>query len=144
MPIRWISSLWSGLKWMQRARSVALQQNQSKAERGDAAAQYALGERYHDGLGVPTDHRAALSWFLRAAAQGHPRAQLTAGMMLFLGRGAAPDGVEAVKWLTLAATAGEAKAEVVLGKIRARLGSGVIDEGRRRAATFQVISRTTP
>ena len=135
--MRWISSLWSGLKWVQRARALALQQNLAKAEQGDPAAQYALGERYHDGLGTPRDPQAALTWFLRAAQQGHPRAQWTAGMMLYLGRGSEPDHAEAVKWLTLAAEHGEPKARAVLDKISPRIGSEICREGQRRAETLR-------
>jgi len=134
--MRWISGFWSGLKWMKRARIEAVRLNQNRAESGDPAAQYDLGERYHDGLGVTRDYSAALKWFLQAAEQEHAKARLNAGMMLFLGRGGEPNGAEAVKWLVLAAEGGEAKARAVLESISKRLPPDVVEEGRRRARSI--------
>ena len=141
--MRWIMGIRSALKWMQRARVAALDQNRVHAESGDSAAQFDLGERYHDGLGVARDAGVALMWFLRAAEQGHSKAQWTAGMMLFLGRGSAPDGAEAVKWLTLAAEGGQEKARSALVTIGKRLAPEVIAEGARRAADYRT-SRKSP
>ena len=39
-------------------------------------AQYALGEAYSEGLGVPQDDEAALEWFGIAAKHGHRAAKL--------------------------------------------------------------------
>lgn len=41
------------------------------ANKGNAAAQYSLGEMYEMGVGVSKDEREALVWFKKAAAQGH-------------------------------------------------------------------------
>jgi uncharacterized protein len=135
--MRWLSSFWSGWKWVRRARVAAVQHNQSKAELGDPAAQYDLGERHHDGLGVGRDYTLALNWFMRAAAQGHAKAQLNAGLMLFLGRGSVPDRAEAVKWLVLAVEGGEPKAHAALERISRRLEVEVVREGRQRAADYR-------
>jgi TPR repeat protein len=141
--MRWMMGIRSAWKWMQRARVAAVDQNRIRADAGDPAAQYDLGERYHDGLGVVRDRAAALRWFLRAAEQGHAKAQVAAGMMLFLGRGSEPDGAEGVKWLLLAAEGGEQKARVALEAIGKRVAPGVFEEGRRRAAAYQRTS-TSP
>lgn len=128
---------------MCRARVAAVQHNRSKAAEGDPAAQYELGERYHDGLGVQRDYAEALTWFLRASVRGHAKAQANAGMMLYLGRGCVSDRVEAVKWLVLSAEAGEPKAQVALDKISGKLPVEDLREGRRRAADYRT-TRTSP
>ncbi len=141
--MRWLSSFWSGWKWVRRARVAAVQHNQSRAESGDSGAQYDLGERYHDGLGVARDYTLALNWFMLAAAQGHAKAQLNAGLMLYLGRGSAPDRAEAVKWLMLAVEGGEPKADAALERISRRLEVEVVREGRQRAADYRA-TRSKP
>jgi hypothetical protein len=141
--MRWFSSFWSGWKWVRRARVAAVQHNLSKAERGDPVAQYDLGERYHDGLGVARDYGVALDWFLRAAAQGNARAQMNAGMMLYLGRGSATDGAESIKWLVVAVEGGEPRAQAALDKISQKLDAEIVLEGRRRAAAYRATS-TSP
>ncbi len=47
----------------------------SRADEGDAAAQYNLGEAYLIGRGVPQDRAQAAEWFAKAAAQGHAGAR---------------------------------------------------------------------
>jgi uncharacterized protein len=126
--------LLTGLKWANRARSLARQRAISRAEQGDANAQYDLAERYHDGLGVQRDHQLALAWFQRAAQQGHPRAQTNLGLMLFLGRGTTANPVEAVKWLTLAVRHGDPKAGPILDKMRSRLTREQFEQGQALAS----------
>jgi uncharacterized protein len=125
--------LLTGLKWANRARSLARQRTLSRAEQGDPNAQYDLAERCHDGLGVPCDHAQAFTWFLRAAQQGHARAQTNAGLMLYLGRGTPADPVEAVKWLTLAARQNDSKAGEILDQLRSRLNPQQLKAGQARA-----------
>jgi uncharacterized protein len=125
--------LLTGVKWANRARSLARQRAITRAEQGDPNAQYDLAERYHDGLGVPRDYDQAFIWFTRAAQQGHARAKTNVGLMLFLGRGASADPIEAVKWLTLAARQGEAKAGEILEQLRSRLSVEQFTQGQARA-----------
>ena len=46
-----------------------------KAEQGNAGAQYALGECYYYGTGVPRNEAEAIKWLQKAAQQGHAKAQ---------------------------------------------------------------------
>jgi uncharacterized protein len=123
----------TGLKWANRARSLARQRAITRAEQGDANAQYDLGERYHDGLGLPCDYQQAFTWFLRAAQQAHPRAQTNVGLMLFVGRGTQADLVEAVKWLSLAARQADPKAAEILEQVRSRMDPDQFAQGQLRA-----------
>ena len=58
------------------------------AEKGDASAQYRLGQRYDEGVGVSQDYRQAKEWFEKAANQGHPGAQVNLGTLYLQGEGA--------------------------------------------------------
>ena len=49
------------------------------AERGDADAQYRLGDMYSDGVSAPEDYAEAVRWYLAAAEQGHAAAQYQVG-----------------------------------------------------------------
>jgi TPR repeat protein len=81
------------------------------AEKGDADAEFNLGQAYRLGRGVPTNLAAAKTWFERAASQGHLDAQTTLGLLLFQ-NGEQPEGL---KWLKQAAEQGEPRALLVYG-----------------------------
>lgn len=81
------------------------------ATKGDAEAQFDLGQAYRLGRGVPTNLATAQTWFERAAEQGQVDAQTTLGLMLFQ-NGDQPGGL---KWLSKAADQGEARAMLVFG-----------------------------
>ena len=46
-----------------------------QAKKGDAGAQYSVGEMYEQGLGTPKDLIKAYEWYGRAAAKGDIRAK---------------------------------------------------------------------
>ena len=81
------------------------------AEKGDADAEFNLGQAYRLGRGVPTNLAAAKTWFERAAAQGHVDAQTTLGLLLFQNGNQG----EGLKWLKQAADQGEPRALLVYG-----------------------------
>jgi TPR repeat protein len=49
--------------------------------KGDACAQYQLGEMYMQGKGVPEDKAKALELFKKSAAQGNEKAKLMTGFL---------------------------------------------------------------
>ena len=51
------------------------------AAAGDGQAQFALGNHYFSGVGVPQDYGQALLWFTRSANQGFAPAQNQLGYM---------------------------------------------------------------
>lgn len=65
------------------------------AERGFVEAQFALGNLYLRGEGVPADPPIAARWFERAAAAGHAEAKLNLALMLDVGDGIPRDPVAA-------------------------------------------------
>jgi cell division septation protein DedD len=81
------------------------------AEKGDADAEFNLGQAYRLGRGVPTNLAAAKTWFERAASQGHVDAETTLGLLLFQNGNQA----EGLGWLKKAADQGEPRALLVYG-----------------------------
>ncbi|HEX8813998.1 MAG TPA: GAF domain-containing protein [Terriglobales bacterium] len=77
------------------------------AEKGDPAAQFAVGAHYATGEDVPQDYAEALRWFTKAAEQGHIGAQSTLGAYYWSGRGAPQDLSKAYFWAVLAQTGGD-------------------------------------
>lgn len=81
------------------------------AERGDADAEFNLGQAYRLGRGVPLDLSKAKSWFEKAADAGHLDAETTLGLLLFQNG----EHAEGLKWLRRAAEQDEARALLVYG-----------------------------
>ena len=81
------------------------------ADKGDADAEFNLGQAYRLGRGVPINLAAAKTWFERAASQGHVDAETTLGLLLFENG----DQAEGLKWLKKAADQGEPRALLVYG-----------------------------
>lgn len=81
------------------------------AERGDADAEFNLGQAYRLGRGVPLNLGMAKSWFEKAAASGHLDAETTLGLLLFQNG----DQAEGLKWLRRAAEQDEPRALLVYG-----------------------------
>jgi cell division septation protein DedD len=105
-------SVKSGIEAWQRADySDAVAIWRPLAEKGDADAQFNLGQAYRLGRGVATNLAAAQTWFERAAKQGHLDAQTTLGLLLFQNG----DRAEGLKWLKQAADRGESRAQLVYG-----------------------------
>jgi TPR repeat protein len=85
------------------------------AKKGNAEAQYRLGEMYDLGKGVPQDYAQAVQWYRRAAEQGHAPAQFALAEMYKNGDGVAKDIKEALRWYRRAADGGSAGAQLLLG-----------------------------
>ncbi len=87
------------------------------AERGNADAQYRLGEIYgswmHEiygyGNGVDNDNDKAFEWYRKAAEQGHVKAQYSMGEMYRHGNGVAADADKAVEWFQKSAAHADAQ-----------------------------------
>src|SRR5437016_806159 len=95
-------------------------QTRAKAEKGDAVAQYNLGDYYHDGVGVTKDETEAVTWFRKAAEQGFAYAQYNLGVAYANGDGVTRDAAEAIKWYRKAADKGDAWAQSNLGTLYER------------------------
>ena len=76
------------------------------AEQGDAKSQYALGQLYYSGQGVPQDYKQAFKWFQLAAEQEFAPAQYNLGVMYTNGQGVPKDSESAHMWFNVAASNG--------------------------------------
>jgi hypothetical protein len=97
--------------WQRADYSAAVGIWRPLAEKGDADAQFNLGQAYRLGRGVPINLGAAKTWFERAAASGHLDAETTLGLLLFQNG----DQADGLKWLKKAAEQGEPRAQLVYG-----------------------------
>ena len=89
------------------------------AEKGVARAQYELGRRYANGLGVEKNKKEAVEWYRKAALQGHAGGQYGLGIQ-YMGSAiehgtytysaVVPDIVKALAWWILAAKQGHKQA----------------------------------
>ena len=97
--------------WQRQDYAGAVRQWEAAAARGDADAEFNLGQAYRLGKGVPQDMAKAEFYFGRAARKGHPQAGDNYGIVLFQsGR-----QTEAMPWLNTAADRGEPRAMYILG-----------------------------
>ncbi len=105
-------SVKAGIEAWQRADySSAVAIWRPLAEKGDADAQFNLGQAYRLGRGVPINLAAAQSWFERAADKGHVDAQTTLGLLLFQNG----NHTGGLRWLKGASDQGEPRAMLVYG-----------------------------
>lgn len=90
-------------------------ETKTKAEAGDADAQYSLGYKYEKSIGVEKDEKKAVRWYREAAAQDHLAALFAVGLMYAYGKGVKRDDKESVRWVRKAAEKNFAKAQHRLG-----------------------------
>lgn len=91
------------------------------AQKGDPAAQNALGLRYATGDGVKLDEVEAVRWFTKAAEQGNVAAQSKLGSIYYSGRGVPQDSSRAYFWMVVARLSGDDASKTLSPFVRARL-----------------------
>ncbi len=97
--------------WERGDFAGAIKQWRGPALKGDADAQFNLGQAYKLGRGVPMDLAIAEDWFKRAADQGHLQAADNYGLILFQGNRRS----QAIPYIKASAERGEPRAQYVLG-----------------------------
>ena len=88
----------------------SFEQLRQMAEKGDPAAENALGLRYFQGderNGILRDEKQAFHWFSRAADHGSLPAQAKLGFLYWGGRGVPKDVNQAYFWTLLARSRGD-------------------------------------
>ena len=105
------------------ARVVAMDLDKARswyegaAAAGHVLAQFALGNMFDNGEGVPQDPMAARHWYELAARQGHAEAQMHFARMQQLGRGGTRSAAGAAIWYQMAADQGHELAATNLGTL---------------------------
>ena len=103
---------------IQANKQKELEEAISKAEAGDAEAQYQMGLKYYNGrVNVDVDYKKAFEWYQKAAEQGHVKAQNNLGLMYQTGQGTSKDIQKAIYWYEKAVEQGNIKAHVNLADI---------------------------
>ena len=110
------------------AQDNSIEAIRTRANAGDADAQFNLGLMYDNGRGVPQDDGEAVAWYRQAAEQGHASAQFNLGVAYRDGQGVPQDDVEAERWWRKAAMQGDAEAQFNLG-LAYENGFGVPKDG---------------
>jgi putative methionine-R-sulfoxide reductase with GAF domain len=117
------------------------------AEKGDAAAQFAVGAAYATGDDVPQDYVEAVRWFSQAAEQGHVVAQATLGAYYWAGRGVTPDLVKAYFWSVLAQAGGDEASKYRVAVLTSRMSHSQVLAAQQQANAWirehQAITRNT-
>jgi len=103
------------------------------AERGDPAAQFALGARYATGEEVKQDYTEAVRWFTQAADRGHILAQATLGAYYWAGRGVSQDLTKAYFWSVLAQAGGDQASKYRVAVLASRMTRGQVLAAQEQA-----------
>jgi len=107
------------------------------AEKGDAEAQYCLGQRLKKGQGVKQDLKEAEEWFVKAAEQSHANAMNWLAHMYEKGDGVDQCTGTAVSWNEKAALAGDSWAQTKMG-MRLLKGEGLPQDLGKAKGWLQV------
>ena len=103
------------------------------AEKGDPAAQFALGARYATGEEVTQDYTEAVRWFTLAAEQGHILSQATLGAYYWAGRGVPQDLTKAYYWSVLAQAGGDQASKYRVAVLTSRMSRGQVLAAQQQA-----------
>jgi TPR repeat protein len=109
MATSWVRQLFK------RPPKAGLESTQSKADHGDAEAQFSLGLKFATGGPAWLDYAKAAHWYLKAASQDHALAQFNLGLMFAGGQGVVQDEAKALMWMHKSARQGDAGAQFHLG-----------------------------
>lgn len=114
-----------------------------RAEAGDAAAMYNVGEMYELGMGTDSDRAESMVWYRLAADKGHPEGAYQIGYAYYWGKaGLDRDRRQAHAWFQRAAEAGSHAAMPYLAKMYS-LGQGV-SRDKEKAALWSARAASAP
>lgn len=99
-------------------------------EEEDIQAQFSLGARYEDGLGVPQDFEKAVYWYEKAAEQGHDLAQHSLGSIYVR---VFEDFEKALYWFQKAAEQGDLLSQHFLDTLLAKGPSALHDSSKQNS-----------
>ena len=97
--------------------SYLIETLKSKAEKGNAQAQFQLAKHYFTGEGVAANPTNAFQWLSKAAEQGLAEAQCQLGVCYVQGEGTAKDLDASVPWFRKAAAQDNISAQYNLGSL---------------------------
>jgi S1-C subfamily serine protease len=116
--------------------ATALREWTHLAKKGDASAQYNLGNMYRRGQGVPQDYKAASKWYKLAAEQGDATAQSNLGVMYVKGEGVLQDNIYAHMWWNIAASSGNKDAAKYRDNVAKVMTSSQLEKAQNLARNY--------
>jgi TPR repeat protein len=132
----------TGAIWRHRGDDMAQAEAKASASnmgalaaKGDANSQYAMGQLYYTGEGVPKSTQDALKWFRLAAAQGHADAERMLGLIYCDTAEPTQDYPQALEWFKKSAAQGQTEAEYWVGLLYEN-GKGGIAQNYKEAAKW--------
>lgn len=136
MKTQFLSTLgFAALLVTSSASALDVNSLRTKAEQGDASAQYELAMAYDAGQGVQKDLVQAAHWCSKAADQGHAAAQNCIGSMQQFGDGVPQNEATAASWYEKSSAQGYAEAYTNLGYMY-DLGKGVPQDRARAVELY--------
>lgn len=111
---------------------------QTRANQGDAEAQFRLGVFYAEGDSFTgPDFKQAVRWYRQAADQGHAGAQVNLGLLYIDGLGVPQDYPKAAEWFRQAALQGDPSGQLELGVMYVN-GEGVAVDSKEAYAWYSL------
>ena len=109
------------------------------AEKGDAKAQFLLGDMYASGSLGKNDLviKEAVKWYRKSDEQGYAPAQYKLGVMYRYGAGVPKNNKQKLKWYRKSAEQGYARAQFFLGT-RYEFGEGVLEDDATAYAWYKI------
>lgn len=111
-------------------------ERESRAQSGDAQAQFDLAQHLMLGGGTRETWPDAAQWYRKAAEQGHAAAQYELALLYSDGKGVQEDDAQAMAWYRKAAEQGHAKAQNELGNLY-ESGRGVTKDETQAVAWYR-------
>jgi TPR repeat protein len=113
-------------------------QLRTRAEAGDASAQFDLGEAYEEGNGVSQNDALAATWYRKAARLGNPQAMFNLGVSYYNGDGVPSNPTSAYAWFLSAEDAGNSAAQDAVRRRTEEAGRmGPADAFQQIAAMYE-------
>ena len=116
--------------------TTAMQQLPPAAEKGDAQAQFLLGEMYASAQGTAQNLPEAMKRLHLSADQGNADAEALLGFLYAAGQGTPQDFAQSLNWSRKAAEQGNADGETNLGSLYAN-GNGVRQDFNEALGWFE-------
>jgi len=114
------------------------------ADKGDPAAQFAVGAHYATGDGVIQDYSEAVHWFTLAAQQGHVVAQGTLGAYYWNALGVHQDLNQAYFWSILAEAGGDQASKYRASILASRLTRAEVVAAQQQANDWLKLHQKAP
>jgi|SaaInlStandDraft_2_1057019.scaffolds.fasta_scaffold184467_1 uncharacterized protein len=121
--------------------TIAFNKLKPLSEKGNASAQFYLGNMYDFERGVPRNDKEAVKWFRLSADQGFSLGQYNLGVMYTNGQGVSVNYLLAYKWFNLSAANGNENANFYRNKLEEVMSQSQIKKAQEMARNWKPETR---